>query len=73
MNNKNVKLDGDIGRLPQIHQLHLGLYARVAKKLRISASYVSLVARQRRENPKIMGELAKELRRMSRTKITRIG
>ncbi len=42
------------------HRQHLGLYARVAKTLGVSYGYVSLVARGKRENEKIMAELIRQ-------------
>lgn len=65
MNKKNVVSNSDHERLLRIHQQHLGLYARVAKKLRTSPSYVSLVASRKRGNEKIMAELVRELRTMA--------
>lgn len=54
--------DGE--RLLELHQLHLGLYARVGKKLGVSPSYVSRVANGTRENPKIRAALLTELRKL---------
>jgi hypothetical protein len=49
-------------RLLELHsRRHLGLDERVAKRLRVSPSYVSLVARGKRRNEVIMAELLKEL------------
>jgi len=46
------------------HQRHLGLYARVAAKLGVTQSYVSLVARGLRHSDKITAALSNELERM---------
>ena len=53
-------------RLLKLHRLHLGLYARVAKKLSVNASYVSRVAQGKRENDRIREQLFKELRKINR-------
>ena len=49
-------------RLLELHQQHIGLYARVAKILGVSPGYVSLVASGRRQSDKIKVSLLKELR-----------
>jgi len=54
-------------RLLQQHKEHLGVYARIAKKLKTSPSYVSLVARGTRRSEKIMSALLRELRRIEST------
>jgi len=54
-------------RLIQKHKAHLGVYARIAKKLKTSPSYVSLVARGTRRSEKIMSALVRELRRIEAT------
>jgi transcriptional regulator with XRE-family HTH domain len=51
-------------RLLEVHQLHLGLYARVAKRLSVTPSYVSRVARGQRENDKVTAQLLDELRKL---------
>jgi hypothetical protein len=51
-------------RLLQLHQRHLGLYARVAAKLKVNPSHVSRVARGQRENAKIMAEVLTQLHRL---------
>jgi len=51
-------------RLLQLHQRHLGLYARVAAKLKVNPSYVSRVARGQRDNVKIMAEVLARLQRL---------
>jgi hypothetical protein len=51
-------------RLLQLHQRHLGLYARVGKTLRCSPSYVSRVASGQRNNDKVTAQLLSELRKM---------
>ena len=55
-------------RLLNHHQLHLGLYARVAKQVNASASFVSLVAAGKRHNEKIRRALLTEIRRIERIK-----
>jgi len=54
----------DNARLMEIHRLHLGLYARVARKLSVNPSYVCRVAKGQRTNEKIMIILLKELRKL---------
>jgi hypothetical protein len=54
----------DAQRLLEQHQLHLGLYARVGKKLKLTPGYVSRVANGKRENPKIIAALVSELRKL---------
>lgn len=49
------------GQLIHLHKLHLGLYARVAKKAKTSPSYVSLIANGRRWNDRIAQHLITEL------------
>jgi hypothetical protein len=51
-------------RLLELHQLHLGLYARIAKKLNVTPSYISRVARGERESSKVMSALLTELRKL---------
>ena len=46
------------------HRLHEGLYARVAKKLKVDASYVSRVAEGERQSEKILTGIVEELRRI---------
>jgi hypothetical protein len=46
------------------HRLHEGLYARVAKKLRLHRSYVSRVVRGQRQSERIMAAVVAELRRI---------
>jgi hypothetical protein len=48
------------------HLLHRGVYARVARKLRIDASYVSRVAAGNRESDRIRKALLDELDRIHR-------
>lgn len=50
--------------LLHIHKLHLGLYARVAGKLGISPSYVSLVANGVRSSEKVHDAIVKEIARI---------
>ena len=51
-------------RLLQLHQLHLGLCARLGQKLKVSSGYVSRVANGKRDNPKIMAALLAALRKL---------
>jgi len=55
-------------RLLRCHGLHVGLYARVAKNLDISPSYVSRVATGKRQNETIRQAILAELRRIERVK-----
>jgi hypothetical protein len=48
------------------HLLHRGVYARVARKLGIDASYVSRVAAGQRDSDKIRRALVTELERIHR-------
>ena len=48
------------------HKLHEGVYARVARKLQVDASYVSRVARGERQSDKVHRALISELRRIER-------
>ena len=50
-------------QLVRWHQRHLGLYARVAAKLGVAPSYVSLVANGRRHSDKIAAAISEELER----------
>lgn len=47
------------------HKLHLGLYARVAKRLRVNPSYVSRVARGKRQSDDVKKALLHELERIN--------
>lgn len=51
-------------RLLHVHQLHLGLYARVAKRLSVNPSYVCRVAQGKRTNERIKTQLVSELRKI---------
>jgi hypothetical protein len=51
--------------LIKAHMLHLGVYARVAKKLHVDPSFVSRVAAGKRTSPTIQRALAEELRKIS--------
>jgi len=62
-NGKNNHVDGDAQL--KWHRLHLGLYARVAKKLRVNPSYVSRVARGKRQSDDVKKALLQELARIS--------
>lgn len=48
------------------HQLHEGLYARVARKLGVDASYVNRVAHGKRISEHIFNALVEELRRIEK-------
>jgi len=48
-------------RLLEIHRLHDGLYARVAQRLGVDPSYVSRVARDERQSPKVKAVLLADL------------
>ncbi len=48
------------------HHLHEGLYARVARKLGVDASYVSRVARGERTSERIFNAILSELRRIEK-------
>jgi transcriptional regulator with XRE-family HTH domain len=62
---KTVKSQRSNGNhLLHIHKLHLGLYARVAGKLGISPSYVSLVANGVRSSEKVHDAILKEIARI---------
>jgi len=50
------------------HRLHLGLYARVAKRLRVNPSYVSRVARGKRQSEDVRKALLSELARINQTR-----
>ena len=52
-------------RLLKIHQLHLGLYARISTQLGVTASYVSRVARGERQSERVTASLVRELRKLS--------
>lgn len=54
----------DRQRLLEKHRLHLGLYVRLSKKLKVTPGYISRVANGKRENPKIMAALVRELRKL---------
>jgi transcriptional regulator with XRE-family HTH domain len=47
------------------HRLHLGLYARVAKRLHVNPSYVSRVARGKRQSEDVRKALLNELARIN--------
>jgi hypothetical protein len=57
-------------RLLHRHRLHLGLYARVAKELNTSPSYVSLVAAGKRPSDKILRAIIVELKRIDKIRNT---
>lgn len=50
------------------HKLHEGLYARVAEKLRVDASYVSKVVSGSRSSRKVLAAVLAELKRLERRK-----
>lgn len=53
-------------RLLHLHQLHLGLYARLAKRLSVTPGYVSRVAQGKRTSERIKMQLLNELRKIRR-------
>jgi transcriptional regulator with XRE-family HTH domain len=59
-----VTLQPHVQELLRRHWLHEGLYARVAKKLGMNASYVSRVANGKRKSDRILEALVAELRRI---------
>jgi hypothetical protein len=61
---KDNKVDSNEHRLLRLHKRHLGLYARVAVELGVSASYVSLVANGMRQSEKIREVLLAEIARI---------
>ena len=50
------------------HRMFTGVYTRVAKQMALSPSYVSLVARGKRESPVVLRALEAELRRLEQLK-----
>jgi transcriptional regulator with XRE-family HTH domain len=62
-NNRNGRADGEAQL--KWHRMHLGLYARVAKRLRVNPSYVSRVARGKRRSDDVKKALLQELARIS--------
>jgi hypothetical protein len=64
--NKNGHVDGEAQL--KWHRLHLGLYARIAKRLRINPSYVSRVARGKRQSDDVKKALLQELSRINQVK-----
>jgi hypothetical protein len=58
----NIKRSDD--RLLHCHKLHLGLYARVAKNVDASATYISLVAAGKRRSERIKKAIMAELKRI---------
>jgi len=48
------------------HKRFAGIYARVAKKLALSPSYVNRVAQGERESPAVLRALEAELRRLEK-------
>ncbi len=54
--------------LLRAHRLHMGVYARVARKLGMNASYVSRLASGERESERIMRALLAELVSIERNK-----
>lgn len=63
---KKKSNNGHEGALLSWHLLHRGVYARVARKLGIDASYVSRVAAGQRESDRIRRALVSELERIQR-------
>jgi transcriptional regulator with XRE-family HTH domain len=70
-NGKNGHVDGDAQL--KWHRLHLGLYARVAKRLRVNPSYVSRVARGKRQSDDVKRALLQGLARISQLKPEQAG
>jgi transcriptional regulator with XRE-family HTH domain len=52
--------------LLKAHSLHSGIYRRVADKLGIDPSYVSRIARGKRDEPKILRAVLNELHKIQR-------
>lgn len=52
--------------LLRLHQLHTGVYARIANKLNVDPSYVSRVASGERQSDKVKKALVAELDRIER-------
>jgi transcriptional regulator with XRE-family HTH domain len=50
------------------HRMFAGVYARVAKKMALSPSFVSRVARGERESPDVLRALEEELSRLEKLK-----
>ena len=48
------------------HRLYAGVYAKVARKLRIDASYVSRVAKGERTSDRVLRAILDELQRIER-------
>ncbi len=63
---KNKSNAGREEALLNWHLLHRGVYARVARKLGIDASYVSRVAAGQRQSDRIRKTLLTELERIQR-------
>ena len=63
-----LELDPATQRLLKMHALHRGMNKRIAKRLRVDASYVSKVAGGSRNNAEILEEIMKELRKIQQTK-----
>ncbi len=52
--------------LLRLHQLHAGVYARIAQELNVDPSYVSRVANGERQSDKVKKALVAELDRIER-------
>jgi transcriptional regulator with XRE-family HTH domain len=52
--------------LLKAHSLHAGIYRRVADQLGVDPSFVSRVARGKREQPKILRAILDELHKIQR-------
>jgi transcriptional regulator with XRE-family HTH domain len=63
MNGQNGHSNGEVEL--RWHRLHLGLYARVAKRLHVNPSYVSRVARGKRQSEDVRKALLSELARIN--------
>jgi hypothetical protein len=63
---RRQNLPSDVAALIRRHELHIGAYARVAKKLGMHPSYVSRVAKGKRMSERILKTIIAELRRIER-------
>jgi hypothetical protein len=66
MKKRSSNNNGHGSALLSWHLLHRGVYARVARKLGIDASYVSRVAAGQRDSDRIRRALVTELERIHR-------
>jgi transcriptional regulator with XRE-family HTH domain len=63
---KGFESDSRLNLLLRKHRLHLRLYARIARRLGVTLSYVSKVASGNKNSPTIRRALMKELERIER-------